>query len=232
MKRVALILTILLAFSVNHNTLAQGGPFGSLFNISWNQTDFEQGVPYDGLQIATANLQQLTCDVVVVDLNWGDGSVAKSIQRAPFPTPPGNYPLVYGPPGHTFTSVGPLQANMHAFLHAQHQPPGNTPLDFPPQQITVHPRIPIDHVVVPPSVVGGKPFTMKVLITDKSPSYLTRIDVKWTDPKGLIVPDSQPVNVLSGLYEVQITVQTKPTRRNEDVKSQSRQQLTTLLLKL
>jgi len=111
-----------------------------------------------------------------------------------------------------------LQAKMHASLHAQGQPPGNTPLDFPPQQINVRPRIPIDHVVVPTSVVGGNPFNIIVFITDKSPSYLTRVDFKWTDPKSLIVPDNQPVNVPSGLYEVQITVQTKPTRQNENVK--------------
>lgn len=215
MNRFALSLTITVLALFNSQCSAQ---FGSLFNIYWNQTDFEEGVSYDGLQIATANLQQLTVDVMVVDLKWSDGSVANSIGRAPFPTPPGNYPLVYGPPGHTFATVGTLQANMHASLHAQGQPPGNTPLDFPPQQINVHARIPIDHVIVPTSVVGGKPFDIIVFITDKSPSYLTRVDLKWTDPKGLIVPDNQRVNVANGLYEVKIPVQTKPTHQNQNVK--------------
>jgi hypothetical protein len=222
MSRFALFLAILLALvnsqcSQNHKNQAKLIQWPTLYNISWNQTDFEQGVSYDGLQIATENLQQLTCDVIVVDLKWNDGSVANSIQRNPFPTPPGSYPLVYGPPGHTFAAVGPLQTNMHASLHAQGQPPGNDQMDFP-QQITVHARIPIDHVVVPTSVVGGKPFIISVFITDQSPSYLTRIDVKWTDPKGLIVPDNQPINVPSGLYEAKITVRTNPTHQNENAK--------------
>ncbi len=89
-------------------------------------------------------------------------------------------------------------------------------MDFP-QQITVHARIPIDHIVVPSSVVGGKSFDIFVFITDKSPSYLSRIDLKWTDPKGLIVPDNLPVNVPRDMYEAKITVQTKPTRQNEKV---------------
>jgi hypothetical protein len=90
-------------------------------------------------------------------------------------------------------------------------------MDFP-QTITVHPRTPIDHVNVPASVVGGKPFNITVDITTPAPSYLTRIDFKWIDPKGLIGVDNQPVSVQAGLYEVIVPVRTKPTRQNQDVK--------------
>ena len=53
MNRFALSLTITVLALFNSQCSAQ---FGSLFNIYWNQTDFEEGVSYDGLQIATANL--------------------------------------------------------------------------------------------------------------------------------------------------------------------------------
>jgi len=187
-----------------------------LFNIYWDQTDFEQGVAYDGLQIAHLNLQQVTCDVVVINLDWGDGTIANAVQTTPFPTPPGTYPIYYKPTGSTFPAVTQYQTVMHAFAHQVGAPPGNTPMDFS-QTITTHPRTPIDHVVVPASVVGGKAFNITVDVTTPAQSWLTRVDFKWKDPKGLIVVNNQPVSVQRGLYEVVVPFQTKATPKNEDV---------------
>ena len=92
----------------------------------------------------------------------------------------------------------------------------NTPMDFP-KTVTIHPRTPIDHVIVPASVVGGKPFDIKVVVKTPAQSYLTRVDFKWTDPKGLVLVNNQPVSVQSGYQEVVTTFQTKPTPKSEDV---------------
>ena len=223
MKRSAYVVLLSAALLISYHFVsafkaqaASNAQFSSLFNIYWNQTDFEQGVSYDGLQIAYINLQQVTCDVVVVNLDWGDGTVANAVQTTPFPTPPGNYPIYFKPTGSTFPAATQYQTVMHAFAHQVGAPPGNTPMDFP-KTVTIHPRTPIDHVIVPASVVGGKPFDIKVVVKTPAQSYLTRVDFKWTDPKGLVLVNNQPVSVQSGYQEVVTTFQTKPTPKSEDV---------------